>query len=75
MTSMSIPGAWVPHDDSGGHGQYTVEGEIAQFGSFASGAARRGGVLGATAKVLAVLLLLLSLGGLVVVVAAWLTAA
>lgn len=29
---------WTPRDDSGGHGQYTVEGEIAQLGSFASGA-------------------------------------
>jgi hypothetical protein len=68
---VNKPDGWTPQDDSGGHGQYTVEGEIAQLGAFASGANRRGGVLGAIAKALALLLLLLTLGALIVVAVAW----
>ena len=59
---------WTPQDDNGGHGQYTVEGQIAQLGSFASGASRRGGFLGGIAKALALLLLVLMLGGLIAAV-------
>jgi hypothetical protein len=69
---MSPDAPWTPQDDSGGHGQYTVEGEIAQLGSFASGANQRGGVVGAIAKALALLLIVLMLGGLIAVVVAWL---
>lgn len=70
--SMTRQAGWSPHGDSDGHGQYTVEGEIAQLGSFASGANRRGGLLGLAAKALALLIVVLSLGGLVAVVVAWL---
>lgn len=64
--------AWTPRDDSDGRGQYTIEGELAQLGSFASGVARKGGLPGLMAKGLALLLVVLALGGLVAVVVAWL---
>lgn len=43
--------------DSGSHGQYTVEGEIAQWGSFASGAAQRGGGAKLVARIVIVVML------------------
>jgi hypothetical protein len=69
---MSPDAAWTPRSDSGGNGQYTVEGEIAQLGSFASGTNRRGGLSGGIAKALALVLLVLTLGGLIAAVVGWL---
>ena len=39
-------------DDTGGYGQYTVEGEINQLGSFARGAWRARGPKGVLGKIL-----------------------
>jgi hypothetical protein len=48
-------------DDTGGVGQYTFEGELAQLGNLASGARRARGVKGVAAKLLVGWLLLSAL--------------
>ncbi len=47
--------------DTDGHGQYTIEGEIAQIGSFARGAVERGGIAGLAARLVALVVLVLML--------------